>query len=70
MLYKYPPTKINNTQKEKQFADGKNKNLLCLVWRQTLLPMDEETERGLEADPFADGWRERATEREKSGPFC
>ena len=55
MLYKYPPTKINNTQKEKQFADGKNKKLTLF---------------GLEADPFADGWRERATEREKSRPFC
>ena len=34
------------------------------------MPMDEETERGLETDPFADGWRERATKREKSRPFC
>ena len=62
--------KSTTRKKKSNLLDGKNKNLLCLVWRQTLLPMDEETERGLEADPFADGWRERATEREKSRPFC
>ena len=42
------------------------------VWRQTLLLMDGERERLRErkADPFADGWRERATEREKRRGAC
>ena len=31
ILYKYRPTKINNTQKEKQFADGKKKKTY-FVW--------------------------------------